>query len=317
MTAQPTRPRHAAAAIAKNHRQFNAHRAGNLATAALRLALSLPGERFYRWSSRAIDRALWHDPNLPTPKISIVDLGGVTARFFSPTRLAQKRTTTILNKEPATIAWLDQIGENDVLWDIGANVGVYTIYAAMKRGCRVIAFEPGAANYFVLNRNLELNKLDGGVTAYGIAVAGKSGFDRLFMPDTGAGQALSNYGAPIDFQGKPFIPTFCQGAAAYCIDDLATHLPFPTHVKIDVDGIEADIISGGSKTLTNERLRSILVELDLARPQLIASVAEVMAEHGFCFVNQTEPTHKLVKNCIFHRQAGYPEGQTYSRVVKD
>ncbi len=54
--------------------------------------------------------------------------------------------------EPETIRWLDRVPEGEVLWDIGAKVGVYTIYGAVKRKLRVLAFEPGAASLATLTK---------------------------------------------------------------------------------------------------------------------------------------------------------------------
>ena len=51
-----------------------------------------------------------------------------------------------------------------VFWDVGANVGVYTLYAARRGDTRVVAFEPAAVNYFVLSANCEINAFDDRVT---------------------------------------------------------------------------------------------------------------------------------------------------------
>ena len=54
------------------------------------------------------------------------------------------RARSLLSKEPETITWLDRLEEDDVLWDVGACVGSYSIYAAVRRGVRVVAFEPAS-----------------------------------------------------------------------------------------------------------------------------------------------------------------------------
>ena len=79
--------------------------------------------------------------------------------FFCPGKLPAMRARTLFTKEPETIAWLNSFAPNDVFWDIGANVGVYSLYAALK-GNKVWAFEPAPGNYYILSRNIELNKLD-------------------------------------------------------------------------------------------------------------------------------------------------------------
>src|SRR6266446_5011490 len=95
-------------------------------------------------------------------------------RFYCPTGFCVWRTQTLLTKEPQTIAWIDAMEHGAILWDIGANVGCYSLYAA-KRGLRVIAFEPSAANYAVLIRNIRLNQMQLPIDAYCIALGAWSG----------------------------------------------------------------------------------------------------------------------------------------------
>ena len=54
-------------------------------------------------------------------------------KFYCPSKLASFRTKTLFSKEPDTIKWLDEFGsEKNILYDIGANAGIYTIYYAKK-----------------------------------------------------------------------------------------------------------------------------------------------------------------------------------------
>src|SRR5262245_45216455 len=79
--------------------------------------------------------------------------------FPTPNQMTKWRVETIYTKEPCTLEWIETFSADDVLFDIGANVGMYSIWAAATRRCRVIAFEPEALNYALLNRNIEANKL--------------------------------------------------------------------------------------------------------------------------------------------------------------
>ena len=78
---------------------------------------------------------------------------------------------TIFSKEPTTIPWLEAIRADETLVDIGANIGLYSIYAAAYTGCRVYAFEPEALNYAELNKNVFVNDLHGRVSAFCIAMS--------------------------------------------------------------------------------------------------------------------------------------------------
>src|SRR5262245_59555308 len=80
------------------------------------------------------------------PTLSHQDTNHRAMLFDVSTRIAHSRATTLLTKEPGTIAWLDLLPAGSVLFDVGANVGMYSVYAAMARGCAVHAFEPDGAN---------------------------------------------------------------------------------------------------------------------------------------------------------------------------
>lgn len=71
---------------------------------------------------------------------------GVSVSYCTPTTHTKWRVDSLFEKEPCTIAWIAGFGRGDVLVDVGANVGMYTIWAAKTRGTRVFAFEPEAQN---------------------------------------------------------------------------------------------------------------------------------------------------------------------------
>ncbi len=203
------------------------------------------------------------------------------------------RANSFFTEEPETIAWLNELGPDDVLWDIGANVGLYAIYAAKFRGCRAFAFEPESQNFALLVDNISLNRLGDRCLPVSVAVSRQTGFGRLRVryvtkggaynlfrdaADNGAAtpesfQAAQNYAA---FDG------FDQGVFGCSIDDLVDRfgLEPPTHIKIDVDGIEPDIVAGAADTLRRPRLRSLLIELN-AKSTADMAVPDVLAQHGF------------------------------------
>ena len=150
------------------------------------------------------------------------------------------------------------------LWDIGANVGVFSVYAALHKERRVLAFEPAGSTYAVLNRNIELNDMSDQVTAYCIAFSKRTKLDVLNMANTEAGRAMHGFGTELNQMGEIINTKFRQGAIGYSIDDFVRKFspPFPTHVKIDVDGIESDILLGGREALSAPTVRSMIVEIE-------------------------------------------------------
>lgn len=162
--------------------------------------------------------------------------------------------------EPETVHWIDNyVAAGEIVWDIGANIGLYTLYAASKPGVGVIAFEPSAATFASLVRNIELNRLGHRVQAFCIALAGRTGIDLLHMANTGAGHSMHAFGQLQTVEGK-LHPSFSQAALGFSIDDFVKVFGIepPHHIKLDVDSIEEQILRGGQETL--QRVKTVLVE---------------------------------------------------------
>ena len=68
------------------------------------------------------------------------------------------RLKDFFSKEPETLIWLNRLSKEDVLWDIGSNIGVYSIYAAKVIGNKTYAFEPSWKNTFFLQENIDINQ---------------------------------------------------------------------------------------------------------------------------------------------------------------
>ena len=188
-------------------------------------------------------------------------------RFNCPNDLTAWRADTLFTKEPETIDWINAMPLDAVLWDIGANVGCYTIYAA-KRGLRVLAFEPSHTNYGILNANIALNGLDKRATAYCLAVSEKTELGLLDLSSLELGGALSDFHGEYKnhyvTQSHNSKVMFAQGLMGLSIDTLVEMpgTPFPDFIKIDVDGIELQILKGAYRTLRDTRLQGLMVEVE-------------------------------------------------------
>lgn len=186
--------------------------------------------------------------------------------YCTPSNHTLWRVQTLFQKEPDTIAWLNSFEQGSVLYDIGANVGMYSIYAAAIRGARVYAFEPESQNYALLNKNIFVNKLAGQVSAYPLALSDTTALDQLHLSSFTIGGSCHNFGEQVDYDGKPFNPGFSQGCLAMPMDDLIERfsLTRPDYIKIDVDGLEHLVVSGGKEILTNG-VKSVLIEINTNR----------------------------------------------------
>ena len=92
-------------------------------------------------------------------RVQEMEHNGIRMKFTVPNLLNHFRVESFSTKEPETLKWIDCFPDNAVLWDIGANVGLYSVYAAKKKNCRVVAFEPSVFNLELLARNIFMNNL--------------------------------------------------------------------------------------------------------------------------------------------------------------
>jgi FkbM family methyltransferase len=168
-----------------------------------------------------------------------------------------------------------------VLLDIGANIGLYSVYAA-KKGAKVTSIEPESQNYGLLNRNIYLNGLSHKITALNIGMSDHDGIETLFIPTFQAGGALNNMGDNINFKKETFKADFQQAVLSFSVDSFLSMNPqlFPTHLKIDVDGIERKIITGAEKTLKDPRLKQMIIELNVNLKEDM-EILEILQLSGF------------------------------------
>lgn len=189
---------------------------------------------------------------VPSQNIAVIKYKNHNIVMLTPNNYSERRAYNMFVKERDTTNWILNLKSTDILWDIGACVGTYTIMAGVITKASVYAFEPYYANVNNLNSNIVLNNLDSSCKAYCCAVSDKTGFEVLEYnvfdaPGSSDNQINESRG-------------FKQGILTYSIDDLvALGIPKPTHIKIDVDGVEGKILKGGLNTFSS--VKSILVEM--------------------------------------------------------
>lgn len=207
---------------------------------------------------------------------------GLDIKIACPNILNLWRAETYLTKEPDMIDWINTFDNSAVLLDIGANIGLYSIYAAKKGIKKIISIEPESQNYGLLNKNIFLNNLSIKITALNLGFSDHDGIETLFIPSFQAGGALNNLGESIDWKKEKFESDFQQTVISYSMDSFLTKFPelFPTHIKIDVDGIERKIIEGGKNTLKDGRVKELLIELNTQLKDDM-EIIEIMKEYGF------------------------------------
>lgn len=243
--------------------------------------------------SVALTKKEYFEPKPVTLSEQILEVKqhGTCAKFIVVNDTTKYRVDSLFIKEPVTIEWLNRMKAGEILFDIGANVGSYAIWAG-ARGAKVFAFEPASQNYDLLCRNIVLNGLSGKVTAFCAGLTDKFSLDNLFLSERSAGASCNELGESVGPNLEPRRNPNVQGCVGLRLDDLVGgHLPQPDHLKIDVDGFEHKIIHGGMETLKG--VKSVLVEINENLAQHRELVALLVSE-GFEFkAHQVDQARRL------------------------
>jgi FkbM family methyltransferase len=235
--------------------------------------------------------------------------GAVEVIYATPNVFTKWRVDSLFTKEPDTIEWIGGFQPGEVFLDIGANVGMYTIWAAKTRNVRTFAFEPESQNYALLCRNIVMNGLTDNVVAYCMALSDAASFSLLHLSQFEPGGSCHSFGEKINHHLESRDTKLSQGCVSTTLDKLVADgvLPVPTHIKIDVDGIEHKVLAGCSNVLRDARLKSVLVEINTNLEQH-RKIVDDMKALGFNYSDaqvakalRTEGAFKGVGNYVFHR----------------
>lgn len=195
--------------------------------------------RFIKW--QVFSRSFKHPVLLPfTDKTSYLCWNGLTG-------LTGNYYYGLMEMEEMAFL-LHYLDENDTFYDIGANVGAYSILAGLHVGCRTISFEPHPMTFSYLQKNISLGLRTDNITLLNVGLGSTEGRIKFTSDqDTVNHVAVNDYENVIDVQIS-------------VLDKLK--LPPPSVIKIDVEGFEWEVLNGGVLTLGNSRLQAVIIELN-------------------------------------------------------
>jgi|TARA_B110000046_G_scaffold185692_1_gene228627 FkbM family methyltransferase len=235
-------------------------------------------------------------------KYTEINYNSTILEFYTPNQFLYEVVQGLKSIEPDTIKWISSI-KGGVFYDIGASCGIYSIIAGFNN--QVVSVEPDALNFSLIKRNVFLNKnlLTLGVIPINMAL-GKTkellSFNILEFGEGFHGKFTSNsernYGNNV-YKEK----VLCSD-----LDSLINefNLPTPTHIKIDVDGAEYQVLDGMQKTLINPTLKEILIE-SIAEQKF--NVTAILSKFGFKYIESHEINEitgfkvEGVQNLLFRR----------------
>jgi FkbM family methyltransferase len=250
-------------------------RYGRVLTAIV-AGLTAPQHPWRRANTRLnVANALFQTHEVPTRHGPLVFVTSHPAALYYPRDLP--------DREPETIDWIDGFEVPCTFWDIGANVGSYALYAALRPGVSTLAFEPSPASYAALCRNVEANRTGDRVQALCVALSSQTRLGSLNMSATNPGNSFNSFESTEDCFGRPLAISFKQSTIGFSIDEFRRlfDLAPPSYLKIDVDGVEEQILDGAAETLPDPALRSVLIELEDTHTARNARIVERLERAGF------------------------------------
>tara|TARA_B100001057_G_scaffold398102_1_gene408495 strand:+ start:1066 stop:1848 length:783 start_codon:yes stop_codon:yes gene_type:complete len=228
-----------------------------------------------------------------------------TVNFFAPNKVVEWRIDTFYSKEPETLDWINSFENNEktIFWDIGANIGLYSIYNAIKNNkSTTYAFEPSTSNLRVLSRNISINNLEQKIKIFTNPLTDKSNEFRLMQEnDFYEGGALNTFGENFNFEGKKKNFKMKYSLMGVSINHILNNqiLSVPTHIKIDVDGIEHLILEGANKFLKDEKLKTISVEINENFKDQHDKIFKIMKNNNFRLLHKKHNNQMFPKGSIY------------------
>lgn len=134
-----------------------------------------------------------------------------------------------------------KINEGDVVLDVGANIGVFSLYASDKKASHVYSFEPDEANFNYLSKNVCNNNFKDKITIFNFGLANSTGNRYLKIANIPGGHQMLRDGE--DFSDKDesiSTKTFSD----FVNENGVNHIDF---VKMDCEGAEGEILESLTK----------------------------------------------------------------------
>jgi FkbM family methyltransferase len=249
--------------------------------------------RFFRFLARQIvwlfglngnNRLMVEVQQLLDPTIEVPLPDGNCLQFCAGHGRLVWRAKTLFTEEPGIIKWLNSFSPEDVFFDVGANVGIYSVYVAKTRKTRVFSFEPEINNLQLLYANVHKNSLHEFIVPVPIACDNETSIKPFFIREFTKGGAINNLGRESMFIGEKK-QVFIQKTLCMTMDQILETfgLPFPTRIKIDVDMNELFVVEGMAQIL--EYAKEIYIELFPEFPEH-QKVIDILLRKGFSIKEQ-------------------------------
>jgi len=232
----------------------------------------------------------------------------ILMKFHTPNSICKMRASTFAIKEPEILDWMDEY-RGKVFWDIGANIGIYSIYYGMLGKGKIYSFEPSFLNLKILGLNTYANKLHNKIKIIPFALSDSKGFNTFQLTSLAEGGALSSFGVSYGFDGNEIKKNLEYTTLGVSADELLEKnfiKEIPEIIKIDVDGIEHLILTGMQNILKNKKCLSVFIEVNDSFDVQAREVKKILSKSGF----------ELKKKChadLFEKKS-HNHSKTYNQI---
>ena len=234
----------------------------------------------------------------------VTQVRGVDLSLVSYTRALE--LCARMNYETEVLDFIDGIGEDEILYDLGACEGRFALYAAMWQ-IHCYAFEPEAANFQAMMENIALNgaAVQNYITPVNCAVGSFSGRAKLHVGQPWAGGHHKTVANEAERSDLSFDAVTEQEISIVALDEYvcSAKLPTPNYLKIDVDGSELAVLDGAEDILSTPELKGIIFELcttDRSYQQVISRLNSLGFLTG---THHPVPNTSDLFNVVFARRA--------------
>ena len=250
---------------------------------------------FYKIFKRSI--LIWFKEFIQNDSYKSISILDKKVSFFVPNHLTDYRVNTFFTKEPETLQWIDNFNTDKeiIFWDIGSNIGLYSIYSALKyRNIKIHSFEPSTSNLRILSRNININELQDKIFINQFPLTDRDkGYQLMMESDFREGGALHSFGKDLNFEGNKMNIKNNYNIYGFSINYLIKNLNLevPNYIKIDVDGLEHYILKSADEVLKHQNLKSILVEINENYFKQFNDVEEIMKRFNFKLLKKDQSRH--------------------------
>jgi len=189
-------------------------------------------------------------------------------------------------KEKSTVLWIEKYYQKgDVIFDVGANIGAVSLISAahLEKDCLIYAFEPLPTTFGMLFKNIMTNNYDEVIIPLNIALSDNvaiNQFNLTSIESGSSGHSIDNMEISRNFNKKSLT------VLTQTLDSVIStyHINLANHIKIDVDGVDYEVLLGGEKRILNSpTLKTILIEKNGKQDK----IRSLVKKYGFVEVELT------------------------------